>query len=169
MSRDCSVRPSRTRGGRELASQGHQQAAEQHGTLRYHQGYSVPLLMAEARLLQDVISACVRRNFSVIDLSNLVSHLIKMSDTVSMELKNSVRAFTNQQGWRSFADSRDQTRSPCRPLQAGSSPESKKTDSLRAQDLTKHSIVFQSACGRQAVSLDCSKETFSQAGAILSI
>jgi hypothetical protein len=68
------------------------------------------MLMAEARLLQDVISACVRRNFSVIDLSNLVSDLIKMSDTVSMELKNSVRAFTNQQGWRSFADSRDQSR-----------------------------------------------------------
>jgi YesN/AraC family two-component response regulator len=96
--------------GRELASQGRQQAAEQHGTLRYRQGYSVPMLMAEARLLQDVISACVRRNFSVIDLSNLVSDLIKMSDTVSMELKNSVRAFTNQQGWRSFADSRDQSR-----------------------------------------------------------
>jgi len=59
--------------GRELASQGRQQAAEQHGTLRYHQGYSAPMLMAEARLLQDVISACVRCNFSVINLSNLVS------------------------------------------------------------------------------------------------
>lgn len=95
--------------GSELSPEGRQRAAEQHGTLRYHQGYSVPMLIAEARLLQDVISACVRRNFLLIDLSNLVSDLIKMSDTVSMELENSVRAFTNQQG-RLLADSKDQTR-----------------------------------------------------------
>ncbi|MGC2258532.1 MAG: response regulator [Candidatus Sulfotelmatobacter sp.] len=76
-----------------------QQAAEQHGTLRYHQGYTVPMLIVEARLLQDVISECVRRNFLVIDLSNLVVDLTHMSDTVLRELELSVRAFNQQAGW----------------------------------------------------------------------
>jgi YesN/AraC family two-component response regulator len=78
-----------------------QQAAEQHGTLRYHQGYTVPQLIAEARLLQNVISECVRRNFLVIDLSNLMADLTRMSDTVSRELELSVRAFSQQAGWNS--------------------------------------------------------------------
>ncbi len=78
-----------------------QKAAEQHGTLRYHQGYSVPMLITEARLLQNGIAECVRSNFLVIDLSNLMPDMMKMTDTISMELEQSVRAFTAQQGWRS--------------------------------------------------------------------
>jgi ActR/RegA family two-component response regulator len=78
-----------------------QNAADQHGTLRYHQRYAVPMLILEARLLQDVVSECIRQNFLVIDLSNLVADITKMSDTLSMELEQSVRAFTKQLGWRS--------------------------------------------------------------------
>jgi DNA-binding NtrC family response regulator len=37
-----------------------QKAADQHGTLRYHQRYTVPMLILEARLLQDVVSECIR-------------------------------------------------------------------------------------------------------------
>ncbi len=73
-------------------------AAEQHGALRYQQGYSIPMLVAEARLLQDVTAECVRRNFLMIDLSNLMSDMIKIADTVSLELEQSVRAFTAKQG-----------------------------------------------------------------------
>ncbi len=79
-----------------------QKAADQHGTLRYHQRYTVPMLILEARLLQDVVSECIRQNFFVIDLSNLVADITKMSDTLSMELEQSVRAFTKQLGWRSL-------------------------------------------------------------------
>jgi ActR/RegA family two-component response regulator len=78
-----------------------QQAAEKHGTLRYHQGYSLPMLITEARLLQNGIAECIRRNFLDIDLSNLMSDMRKISDTIWMELEQSVRAFTAQQGWRS--------------------------------------------------------------------
>jgi DNA-binding response OmpR family regulator len=80
---------------------GRQQAAEQHGTLRYHQGYSVPMLINEARLLQNGIAECIQRKLLVIDLSNLMTDMRKMSDTISMELEQSVRAFVAQQGWRS--------------------------------------------------------------------
>jgi ActR/RegA family two-component response regulator len=78
-----------------------QKAADQHGTLRYRQRYTVPMLILEARLLQDVVSECIRQNFLVIDLSKLVADITKMSDTLSMELEQSVRAFTKQLGWRS--------------------------------------------------------------------
>jgi hypothetical protein len=60
------------------------------------------MLILEARLLQDVVSECIRQNFFVIDLSNLVADITKMSDTLSMELEQSVRAFTKQLGWRSL-------------------------------------------------------------------
>lgn len=76
-----------------------QRAADQHGAIRYHQGYTVPMLILEARLLQGVISECIRRNFLLIDLSNLIVDLTKMTDTFSMELEQSVRAYTNQRGW----------------------------------------------------------------------
>lgn len=82
----------------EATGAGRQRAAEQHGALRYQQGYSIPMLIAEARLLQDVMAECARRNFLMIDLSNLMPDMIKIADTVSMELEQSVRAFAAKQG-----------------------------------------------------------------------
>jgi DNA-binding response OmpR family regulator len=82
----------------ETIGAGRQRAAEQHGALRYEQGYSIPMLIAEARLLQNVMAECVRRNFLMIDLSNLMADMIKITDTVSVELEQSVRAFTAKQG-----------------------------------------------------------------------
>ena len=84
----------------EYIGAGRQKAAEQHGTLRYYQGYSVPMLIAESRLLQDVIAECIQSNFLLIDLSKLMADVLKMTDTISMELEQSVRAFTALQGWR---------------------------------------------------------------------
>jgi DNA-binding response OmpR family regulator len=82
---------------RDLATkEGFLKAAERHGTLRYQQGYSVPMIILEARLLQDVIAECIRNNFLVMDLSNLISDMNKMSDTISTELQESTRAFMNQ-------------------------------------------------------------------------
>jgi YesN/AraC family two-component response regulator len=81
----------------EVIGEKRQQAARQHGELRYRQGYSVTMLIAEARLLQNVIADCVRQNFLVIDLSNLISDMARISDTVTLELERSVRAFAEQQ------------------------------------------------------------------------
>ncbi len=85
----------------EFISQKRQGAAAQHGTLRYHQNYTIPMLILESRLLQNVISDCVRSNFLVLDLSNLVPDLTKMWETISVELEESVHAYTDQQVWRS--------------------------------------------------------------------
>jgi hypothetical protein len=82
---------------RDLATKdGSPKAAERHGTLRYQQGYSVPMIILESRLLQDAIAECIRNNFLVMDLSNLISDMNKMSDTISTELQESTRAFMNQ-------------------------------------------------------------------------
>jgi DNA-binding response OmpR family regulator len=82
---------------RDLATKdGSPNAAEHHGRLRYEQGYSVPMIILEARLLQTVIAECIRNNFLVMDLSNLISDMNKMSDTIATELQESTRAFMNQ-------------------------------------------------------------------------
>jgi DNA-binding response OmpR family regulator len=82
---------------RDLATKdGFPKAAERHGTLRYQQGYSIPMIILETRLLQDVIAEWILSNFLVMDLSNLISDMNKMSDTISTELQESTRAFMNQ-------------------------------------------------------------------------
>jgi len=78
-----------------------QKAAEQHGVLRYHQGYTVPMLILETRLLHEVISDCIRRDFLQIDLSNLVSDVARMLDTITKALGDSARAFMKQYEWNS--------------------------------------------------------------------
>jgi DNA-binding response OmpR family regulator len=82
--------------GDRATREGFPKAAERHGTLRYEQGYSVPMIILEARLLQNVIAECIRSNFLVMDLSNLISDMNKMSDTITTELQESTRAFMNQ-------------------------------------------------------------------------
>ena len=90
---DAAVAHASDRSGTEGVQNG---AAERHGTLRYQQGYSVPMIILEARLLQNVIAECIRSNFLVMDLSNLISDMNKMSDTISTELQESTRSFMNQ-------------------------------------------------------------------------
>jgi hypothetical protein len=77
-----------------------QRAAESHGTLRYHQGYSVPMLILEAQVLQDVIAECLRANVRTIDFSNLIGDLTKVWDTITAELRESAGAFLKQDEWR---------------------------------------------------------------------
>jgi hypothetical protein len=51
---------------RDIAKrEGPPKAAERHSTLRYQQGYSVAMIILEARLLQDVIAECTRTIFLV--------------------------------------------------------------------------------------------------------
>jgi DNA-binding response OmpR family regulator len=72
-------------------------AAEQHGIARYKQGYTVPMLVLEARLLQDEIAECVRRNLLAVDMSHLISDLTGTWGTIASELQESTRAFMSKQ------------------------------------------------------------------------
>jgi RsbT co-antagonist protein rsbRD N-terminal domain len=88
--------------GHRIRVEERQRAAERHGTLRYHQGYSVPMLILEAQLLQDVIAECIRDNFLAIDLSNLIPDMAKTSDTITAELRESASAYMKQYEWHAF-------------------------------------------------------------------
>ena len=85
--------------GHGISVQDRQKAAERHGTLRYHQGYSVPMLILEAQLLQDVIANCIQDNFHVVEKSTLVEDMVKILDTITTELRESVRAYMSQYQW----------------------------------------------------------------------
>jgi RsbT co-antagonist protein rsbRD N-terminal domain len=86
--------------GHRINAQERQRAAERHGTLRYHQGYSIPMLILEAQLLQDVIVNCIRENSHNLELDNLVADTGRIADTIITELLESVRAYMSQYDWR---------------------------------------------------------------------
>ena len=76
---------------------GLESAAAKHGIARYKQAYSVPMLIAEARLLQEVVGQCVQRNLLRVDMTNLLSDLGSIESTIVAELEASARAFAQQQ------------------------------------------------------------------------
>jgi hypothetical protein len=85
--------------GHRIKVEERQKATERHGTLRYHQGYSIPMLILEAHLLQDVIAECIRDNSLVIDLSSLIPDIAKISATLIAALEESARAYMKQYEW----------------------------------------------------------------------
>lgn len=68
-------------------------ASRDHGVVRRKQGYTVPLLLREARLLHDVISSCVQNNLLAVQISYLISDLISIHRTLQMLLEESAAAF----------------------------------------------------------------------------
>jgi len=68
-------------------------AAAEHGRTRYRQGYSIPLMIEDARLLHDAIYEVIQDNLLSLDLSRLISDLRRMDDTVDIELKEAIQAY----------------------------------------------------------------------------
>ena len=76
-------------------------ASELHGQVRYAQGYTMPMLVREARILQKVLSELVGRNLLVLEVSHIVSDISRMNDTIAAELEESCRSFEQQKQSRS--------------------------------------------------------------------
>lgn len=68
-------------------------AARDHGVTRRKQGFTVPLLIREARLLNDAISSCMQSNLLAVQISYLISDLISIERTKNVLLEESVAAF----------------------------------------------------------------------------
>lgn len=68
-------------------------AAQLHGALRRKQGYSVPLLVREAKILLREIADCVQENLLAIQVSYLIPDMVNVWETVVSELETSVKAF----------------------------------------------------------------------------
>jgi hypothetical protein len=72
-------------------------AAEIHGSLRFHQGYSLPLLVREARILQDTIGNLIQEHLLEVDISWLVPDLISIGHMIEQLLEEAIRAFLAEQ------------------------------------------------------------------------
>ena len=77
----------------EAISDRDRSAAREHGSVRRNQGYTVPLLIREARLLHDAIARCVQENLLGVEVSHLISDLISIHRTKQILLEESVAAF----------------------------------------------------------------------------
>ena len=71
----------------------HARAAALHGATRRKQGYSIPLLIREAKILQVVIGNCIQDNLLEAKLSNLVPDMVGITETIQTELEASLRAY----------------------------------------------------------------------------
>jgi response regulator RpfG family c-di-GMP phosphodiesterase len=77
----------------EMISEEDRRASRDHGAIRRKQGYSVPLLIREARLLHDAIASCVQTNLLAVQISYLISDLISIHRTKQVLLEESVAAY----------------------------------------------------------------------------
>jgi DNA-binding response OmpR family regulator len=68
-------------------------AAQQHGQARFRQGYSIPQVVLEARLLQREITATVQSHLLGVDLSTLIADLIEIGEGLASFLEISIRAY----------------------------------------------------------------------------
>jgi len=68
-------------------------AAEEHGRVRYRQGYTVSQVVLEARLLQRCVTSNVQANLLGVDLSSLIVDLVEIGESLASLLEISIRAF----------------------------------------------------------------------------
>jgi ActR/RegA family two-component response regulator len=69
------------------------QAAATHGAIRRQQGYSIPLMLEESRILNSVISDHVRRSLMTVDISFLVTDLVEVADRMHYLAQQAVRGY----------------------------------------------------------------------------
>ena len=71
-------------------------AARKHGKVRYQQGYTIPQIMFEARVLQRVLTSIIHENLFGLDLSTLVGDIIEIGETLQADVEISIRVYQAQ-------------------------------------------------------------------------
>ena len=87
-------------------------AARLHGAVRRKQGYSIPLVVREAKILLRALADCVQQNLLAIEVSHLIPDMVNVWETITTELEVSVKAFLA--GASSNAGGADQPAAPSR-------------------------------------------------------
>lgn len=77
-------------------SPGTTEAARRHGRSRYQQGYTIPQILFETRVLQKVISLIIQENLLAIELSTLVHDILEIGQSLQAEVEVSIRAHQAQ-------------------------------------------------------------------------
>jgi DNA-binding NtrC family response regulator len=78
---------------RQKLSAGANGAAERHGLLRFRQGFTIPLLIREMRILHEVISRLVQENLLAVEISSLITDIMDIGETIQAFLEESTRSF----------------------------------------------------------------------------
>jgi len=68
-------------------------AAREHGILRRKQGYTVPMLVEESRILQVSIFNTLQNNLPSVDFSTVLLDVMTIADEVDSQLKQSMRGY----------------------------------------------------------------------------
>jgi PAS domain S-box-containing protein len=86
----------RLEGPQEELSDEATEAARKHGKLRYQQGYTIPQILFEARVLQHVLTSTIHENLFGIDLSTLVGDILEIGETLQADAEISIRVYQSQ-------------------------------------------------------------------------
>jgi ActR/RegA family two-component response regulator len=84
----------RLRVPRNLGTKQVSEAARQHGRVRRSQGYSIPMIIEESRMLQVSIFHTLQSNLNVVDFSLLLIDVMTIADEVDSQLKQTIMSFT---------------------------------------------------------------------------
>jgi YesN/AraC family two-component response regulator len=77
------------------------EAAKMHGRERARQGYTIPLIVIEMRLLQRILSHVLQRNLIRMDLSTVIADMMMVGESLQEQMEYSIRGY--QQGAREVA------------------------------------------------------------------
>jgi CheY-like chemotaxis protein len=84
----------RLRVPRSLGTQQVSDAAVEHGKARFQQGYSVPMIIEESRILQVSIFQTLQNNLATVDFSLVLGDVMTIADEVDSQLKQTIVSFT---------------------------------------------------------------------------
>ena len=79
---------------RALGTKQSSEGAVQHGKVRYSQGYSVPMIIEESRMLQVSIFHTLQTNLNRVDFSLLLIDVMTIADEVDSQLKQTIVSFS---------------------------------------------------------------------------
>jgi CheY-like chemotaxis protein len=83
----------RLRVPRNLGTKQVSEAAVQHGKVRQSQGYSIPMIVEESRILQVSIFHTLQKNLSSVDFSLLLTDVMTIADECDSQLKQTITSF----------------------------------------------------------------------------
>jgi len=69
------------------------ESARAHGKTRRQQGFSIPLIVAESRILYSIISGTVQSHLAEMDISSIIPDLTLISENLNAMLAESLRSF----------------------------------------------------------------------------
>jgi DNA-binding response OmpR family regulator len=81
---------------RSLGTNAVSEAAVLHGKIRRSQGYSVPMLVEESRVLQVSIFETLQKNLNTVDFSLLLLDVMTIADEVDSQLKQTISSFMGE-------------------------------------------------------------------------